>query len=74
MIGPRESSGRPAEIVRQRRQTLESTESYALLYGRLVTDEERKVAKTFLGAGDEAEMWPRYAQALLSSYEFMQSR
>ncbi len=48
--------------------------AYALLYGRPVTDEERKVAKAFLGAGEEAEMWPRYAQALLSSYEFMQSR
>ncbi len=47
--------------------------AYSLLYGRPVTDEERKVAKAFLGAGEEAEMWPRYAQALLSSYEFMQS-
>jgi hypothetical protein len=48
--------------------------AYALLYGRPVTDEERKAAKAFLGAGAEAEMWPRYAQALLSSYEFMQLR
>ncbi len=48
--------------------------AYALLYGRPATDDERKVAKAFLGAGAESEMWPRYAQALLSSYEFMQLR
>ncbi len=48
--------------------------AYALLYGRPTTDDERKVAKAFLGTGEEAEMWPRYAQALLSSYEFTQTR
>ncbi|QDU19800.1 PSD1 and planctomycete cytochrome C domain-containing protein [Urbifossiella limnaea] len=48
--------------------------AYALLYGRPVTDDERAAAKAFLAAGNEAEAWPRYAQALLGSYEFMQSR
>ncbi|MSQ97540.1 MAG: DUF1553 domain-containing protein [Gemmataceae bacterium] len=46
--------------------------AYALLYGRQPTAEERRLAQTFLGAGDEA--WPRYAQALLSSYELFQVR
>jgi hypothetical protein len=48
--------------------------AYALLSGRPPTADERTVAKSFLGAGEEAEMWPRYAQAILSSYEFMQTR
>lgn len=46
--------------------------AYALLYGRQPTAEERRLAQTFLGAGDE--VWPRYAQALLSSYELFQVR
>ncbi|MSQ97150.1 MAG: DUF1549 domain-containing protein [Gemmataceae bacterium] len=46
--------------------------AYALLYGRHPTTEERRLAQTFLGAGDEA--WPRYAQALLSSYELFEVR
>jgi len=46
--------------------------AYAMLYGRQPTEEERQLAQTFLGAGDEA--WPRYAQALLSSYELFQVR
>ncbi|MSQ97416.1 MAG: DUF1549 domain-containing protein [Gemmataceae bacterium] len=46
--------------------------AYALLYGRQPTSEERRLAQTFLGAGDEA--WPRYAQALLSSFELFQLR
>jgi hypothetical protein len=48
--------------------------AYALLYGRQPTAEERRLAQTFLGAGDEGETWPRYAQALLSSYELFQVR
>jgi hypothetical protein len=46
--------------------------AYALLYGRQPTTEERRLAQTFLGAGDEA--WPRYAQSLLSSFELFQVR
>ncbi len=48
--------------------------AYALLYSRQPSIEEREVAKSFLGAGGETEVWPRYAQALLSSYEFIQNR
>ena len=48
--------------------------AYALLNGRQPTAEERRVATTFLASGDETETWPRYAQALLSSYELMQTR
>ncbi len=48
--------------------------AYALLYGRPATADERQVAKAFLADGAEAETWPRYAQALLGSYEFMQTR
>ncbi len=48
--------------------------AYALLYGRTATADERETATAFLSAGKEAEMWPRYAQALLGSYELMQSR
>ncbi|MFM8274454.1 MAG: DUF1549 and DUF1553 domain-containing protein, partial [Gemmata sp.] len=48
--------------------------AYALLYGRPPTGDERKVATAFLGAGPGAEMWPRYAQALLGTHEFMQLR
>jgi hypothetical protein len=48
--------------------------AYALVYGRAAADDERKLATAFLGAGEDAELWARYAQALLSSYEFMQTR
>ncbi len=60
-------------VTREARTTDERIDrAYALLYGRQPTAEERQLAQTFLGAGDEA--WPRYAQALLSSYELFQVR
>ena len=63
-----------ARLIREAKTTdARIDRAYALLYGRPATDDERTVAKAFLGAGEEVEMWPRYALAILSSYEFVQT-
>ena len=63
-----------ARLIREAKTTdARIDRAYALLYGRPATDDERTVAKAFLGAAEEVEMWPRFALAILSSYEFVQT-
>ena len=44
--------------------------AYERLYGRLPEDQEMKAGMNFLR--DHPENWPKYAQVLLSTHEFMQ--
>jgi hypothetical protein len=58
-----ESAGPPAERIGR---------MYAHLFGRVPTSEEASLGEQFIAAGDNIEAnWQRYAQALMSSNEFV---
>jgi hypothetical protein len=46
--------------------------AYALLFGRAPAEQEQQLGRAFLSDGDDwSARWPRYAQALLASSEFL---
>ncbi len=45
--------------------------AYALLFNRLPTDRELKLALDFLSAKSDADAWARYAHVLIASNEFL---